>query len=172
MRWYMLLPFTAALAVASTAATSTPAADPPHALNDRVGRAELEPLLRLSGMSDAGIAALRESAGGDDVERLGAARCAVDRALAARPLDIAALDRAMTARDAIQAREAAAHRRRLIGWLRLLDAKDAAILVKIVGTGDGGGPGGAPPPPSGAGGAAHAGAPPGPPPGMLPRRCG
>lgn len=137
----------------------------PHhgALLDQVGTPAFEPLLRLNGMSEAGIKALRavKPVAGDD-ESMEIAQCGVIRAAAASPIDVPALDRAIAARDSLAAARAARTRDALIADLARLDAGDATVLLKLVGTGnvggDMGGPGGPPPP------GAHEGPPPGPPP--------
>lgn len=155
----------AALALAGVATSSRsapPGEPPPHriALADRIGTPEAEPLLRLSGLSEAGIAALRGTAG-ETTDELSAARCAVEKAAGADPLDLAALARALEQRDRLAASQADRRRTQLLRQLRVLAPADARLLLRLVGTGEGGPPGG--PPPAGPGGP-----PPGPPPGARP----
>lgn len=159
-------------AMASTPADRPPPMRPHRPLIETIGQPEFDKLAQVNGMSPAGIAALHKlpvvaSMDGPNAE------CAVIAATEATPLDVDRLDEALAAREAAAAAKASRHHVALIAALRLLDDADAAIFLKLVGTGDHGGRPMGPPPgmggpdrPGGRRGKRGDGPPPGPPPGM------
>lgn len=173
-----MLPLLLSLAAAASAPADRPPPMRPHrSLIESIGQPEFDKLAQVNGMSAAGIAALHKLPASSPVDEPNA-ECAVLAATKATPLDVDRLDEALAARDAASAAKATRHHVALIAALRLLDDADAAIFLKLVGTGDrGGGMMGAPPSgmggPGGPGGkrgkrgdGPPQGPPPGPPPGM------
>lgn len=161
------------VAAASAPADRPPPMHPHRPLIETIGGPAFDKLAQVNGMSPAGIAALHKLPAVASVDGP-SAECAVITAAEARPLDVDRLDEALAAREAVAATKATRHHVALIAALRLLDDADAAIFLKLVGTGDHGGMPMGPPPggmggpdgPGGRRGKRGDGPPPGPLPGM------
>ena len=133
---YFFLPFLALASIQSTYGPALPP-EPVTAKPADLVLTDVERMLRVQGVSETGIRALR-SVPMPQIARgaTTAAQCAVEKLAEAEPIPLADLASAMEERDATAAAQAQAQTRYIIAALRVLDANDRRIFLKVVGSGE------------------------------------